>query len=111
MGTNYYAVPNRPSTKEPIHIGKSSWGWRFLFEYQDESWNEPPVIWRNYEEVKEWLHKYTVDSNEFVIMNEYDEIVPYDEFLDLVEQKQKEPLHDIHEDVVDGYRFTKGWFC
>lgn len=111
MGTNYYAVRNKPTVREPIHIGKSSWGWRFLFQYQDDNWAEPPIFWSNYEEVKEWLYKYTVENKEFVIMDEYDNIVPYEEFIDLVEQKQKENLHDIHEDIVDGYRFMKGWFC
>ena len=32
MGTNYYVIPNRPSVEEPIHIGKSSMGWMFLFQ-------------------------------------------------------------------------------
>lgn len=37
MGTNYYLVKNRPSVSEPLHIGKSSAGWRFLF-YKPSIW-------------------------------------------------------------------------
>ncbi len=110
MGTNYYAVRNKPTVREPIHIGKSSYGWRFLFQYQDEKWNEPPVVWHNYKEVKDWLKKYTVDSDEFVIMNEYDEIISYDDFINMVKEKQKTKVHDEHADNVNGYRFTEGWF-
>ena len=32
MGTNYYAVKKRPTIREPLHIGKSSAGWKFLFQ-------------------------------------------------------------------------------
>ena len=31
MGTNYYAVKNKPTVSSPIHIGKSSMGWKFCF--------------------------------------------------------------------------------
>lgn len=31
MGTNYYAVMKKPTIADPIHIGKSSIGWKFLF--------------------------------------------------------------------------------
>ena len=38
---NYYAVKKKPSIdKNLIHIGKSSWGWKFLFQgYQDKELN------------------------------------------------------------------------
>lgn len=72
MGTNYYAVKNGPTTTGPLHIGKSSAGWLFLFHQQEDVWRTPPVIWNTYNQVKKWLHYYTVETNEFVIMNEYD---------------------------------------
>lgn len=31
MGTNYYAVSKKPTVTSPLHIGKSSCGWKFLF--------------------------------------------------------------------------------
>lgn len=112
MGTNYYAVPNRPSMKEAIHIGKSSIGWLFSFQTQNDQWNKPPVIWNTYNQVKEWLKKYTVDSAEYVIMDEYDRIIPFDEFFELVDWKQKDqhcksnPDNFAYSRNVDGYRFV-----
>ena len=112
MGTNYYAVRNRPTTHDPIHIGKSSIGWRFLFQRQNEKYSEPQVIWNTYEQVRDWLKKYTVDSNEYVIMNEYDEIVSFDDLMELIEAKQSEENTDnfAYAENVNGYRFTGEWF-
>lgn len=115
MGTNYYAVRNLASVEMPIHIGKSSLGWKFHFQEQHEIFNEPPVEWHTYDQVIEWLKKYTVESNEYVIMDEYDEIVSLEEFMGLVERKQekfKDNPDNFNYDVknVDGYRFSKGDF-
>lgn len=116
MGTNYYAVKSRPSVQVPIHIGKSSIGWLFNFQSQNEKYTEPPVVWNTYNQVKDWLKKYTVDSKEYVIMNEYDEIVSYEDFINLVDEKQKDPKNLSNKDNftyarnVDGYRFYDGDF-
>lgn len=116
MGTNYYAVKNGPSTKEPIHIGKSSYGWLFSFQAQNEPWNDPPVVWNSITQVRDWLKKYTVDSNEYVIMDEYDDVISFDDFFAKVEAKQNDPHCKNNPDNfsysrnVDGYRFTEGWF-
>ena len=113
MGTNYYAVRNRPTTEEPIHIGKSSIGWKFNFQVQNEKWNEPPVIWNTYDQVYEWLYKYTVKSDLYVIIDEYDEIISFDDFVALVEKKQSENNQDdfTYSKNVNGYRFSDGEFC
>lgn len=46
MGTNYYARVNACDkcglSKEEIHIGKSSWGWKFKIEIQEEFYNDYP---------------------------------------------------------------------
>ncbi len=112
MGTNYYAVKNRPTVCEPIHIGKSSIGWKFHFQSQNHPYEEPPIIWNTYEQVYEWLYKYTVESNEYVIMDEYDEIIPFDEFIELVEMKQQENNEDdfTYARNVNGFRFTDECF-
>ena len=112
MGTNYYAVRNRPSVCEPIHIGKSSAGWKFHFQQQNNKWNEPPIEWNTFPQVRDWLKKYTVDSTEYVIMDEYDRIVPFDEFMELIERKQEEnnPGDFAYARNVDGYRFSEGDF-
>lgn len=115
MGTNYYVVPNRPSVEEPIHIGKSSMGRKFLFQDVNEPYREVPVVWHTYEEVEEWLYKHTVESEQYVIIDEYDEIVSFDELIDLIERKQ-EQFKDNPDDFtycrnVNGYRFYEGDFC
>ena len=116
MGTNYYAVRTKPTTARPIHIGKSSMGWLFLFEVQNQTWADPPVIWNTYEQVKNWLHKYTVEHTDYVIIDEYDEVISYDDFIDLVETKQKDEfcLRNVdnfhYAQNVNGYRFTEGDF-
>lgn len=112
MGTNYYAIPNRPSIREPIHIGKSSYGWKFLFRRRNERWNDPPVVWNTFNQVKDWLYKYTVESQLYVIIDENDEIIPFDDFIEFVESKQDVENEDnfTWADNVDGYRFTDGDF-
>lgn len=112
MGTNYYVVRNRPTTDDPIHIGKNSYGWLFLFEAHNDTWADPPIIWNTFDQVKEWLKKYTIDSTDYVIIDEYDEIVPYDEFVSMVETNQNDVFSLSNEDNfkhcrnVNGYRFS-----
>lgn len=116
MGTNYYAVRNRPTTSDPIHIGKNSFGWLFCFQSHNETWDDPPVVWNSFNQVKDWLKKHTVDSNEFVIIDECDEVISFDDFVKMVEEKQKDehcqsnPDNFKYSRNVDGYRFTDGDF-
>lgn len=102
MGTNYYAVKKKPTIREPLHIGKSSIGWKFLFhevnKYNSFDWD---LEIHTFEQWKEFLK----NNNEIVILNEYDEEVSLIDFLDLVEKKQKEK-NDEYSKNVNGYRFT-----
>ena len=113
MGTNYYVVPNRPSTREPIHIGKSSFGWKFNFQTQNDNWNDPPIIWNTFDQVRDWLKKNTVESDKYVIIDEYDEVIAFNDFIALVTEKQKESNPDdfTYARNVNGYRFTDEEFC
>ena len=113
MGTNYYAVRNRATTEPPIHIGKSSIGWKFGFQAQNNPWHEPPIVWNTYEQVYEWLYKNTVESDAYVIMNEYDEVVSFNEFIEIVEQRQSNnnPNDFTYSRNVNGYRFNDDDFC
>ena len=117
MGTNYYVVKNGPSVQTPVHIGKSSIGWMFNFQDQDEQWRDTPIVWHTFNQVKDWLKKYTVDSKDYVIIDEYDDVVTYDEFVDMVEFKQNDPSCRDNKDNftysknIDGYRFSDGEFC
>ena len=112
MGTNYYAVSSKPTVCHPIHIGKSSMGWKFCFNRVD--------VWDNYisdeplntfPQWKTFLEEQAAAGN-IIIMNEYDEVVSLDEFLALVESKQKENNPDdfTYSDNIDGYRFESGEF-
>jgi hypothetical protein len=112
MGTNYFAVKNGPTVREtPIHIGKSSIGWMFLFQEQGDTWRDVPVEWHCYEDVRNWLKKYTVDSTDYVIMDEYDEVVSFEDLFGLIEAKQNDehcrnnPENFSHCKNVNGYRF------
>lgn len=117
MGTNYYAVRNRPTTCDPIHIGKSSMGWLFLFHDYEDKWNDPPVCWHSYNQVKAWLKEHTVDSDEYVILDEYDKIISFDEFFKMVDSKQNDEQCKSNKENfdycrnVDGYRFDDRDFC
>lgn len=111
MGTNYYAVKNVPTTFEcewRIHIGKSSAGWLFLFQDCE--------YFHTYPQVVKWLDD-NVRSGNYVLMNEYDEVVSVDDFIELVQKKQND-LHcrnnpDNFEYCrnIDGYRFDDREFC
>ena len=112
MGTNYYAVKNKPTVLSPIHIGKSSMGWKFCFHKVcsfENHINDEPL--NTFPQWKKFLEEQTANGN-IVIMNEYDEVVSLDEFLVLVESKQKENNPDdfTYSDNIDGYRFESGEF-
>ena len=113
MGTNYYAVRKRPTTEYPTHIGKSSFGWKFCFQSQNDAWHEPPIVWNTYDQVYAWLYKYTVESDQYVIMDEYDEIISFSDFIKMVKKKQKENNPDdfTYCRNVNGFRFSAKEFC
>lgn len=117
MGINYYLVKNGPTCGSPIHIGKSSCGWLFSFQAQNERWNDPPVIWNTYSQVKDCLRKMTVESTDYAIVDEYDEVIPYEKFVEMVDEKQADEYNQNNPDNftysrnVDGYRFSDEEFC
>lgn len=91
---------------EPIHIGKSSMGWRFLFDHQN--WEH----FSNIEEMKEWLKNSQIES-------EYGQTYSFEEFWEMIEAKQKKfPSHIKKSQrpdwyiIKDGYEFsTSTDFC
>ena len=112
MGTNYFAVSTRPTVCHPIHIGKSSAGWKFLFhrvDICDNYFSNDPL--NTFPQWKRFLEEQTANGN-IVIMNEYDEVVSLDEFLNMIEKKQKE--NNLDDFIccynIDGYRFEDGYF-
>lgn len=115
MGTNYYVVKSKPSVNPPIHIGKSSAGWMFLFHEQDDIWRDPPIVWHSFNDIKTWLEEYVVNKRSYVIMDEYDRTIDYREFIEKIETKQKQdkdnPDNFSFCKNVDGYRFDSSDFC
>lgn len=105
MGTNYYVKNGKEcgncggTGRADVHIGKSSAGWKFCFNPFKKSFKE----W------KEWLIGKT-------IFDEYDREVPFEKFINLVEDKQKrDSTHwDKDEDPkyyetldAEGYRISR----
>ena len=106
MGTNYYTVPKKPTLyPHNLHIGKSSGGWKFLFQgYQD--YELEPFRHVNINSVEDW--KKYLKENDVCIFNEYNEEIFYDEFFDMVEEKQSNNNPDNFSDCanINGYRFS-----
>ena len=87
MGTNYYVRDkNCPfcGRYETIHLGKSSIGWKFLFQANNF------VYYSSWSEMKEWLKDKT-------IKDEYEEKVELEEFTKLIETKHKDPTNWNHQ--------------
>lgn len=105
MGTNYYAVKKKPTIGEPLHIGKSSYGWKFLFQEINKynGFDENLEI-HTYKQWKDFLE----NNDEIVILDEYDEQISAKDFLQMVEEKQKIENKDNFSDCknIDGYRFN-----
>lgn len=98
MGTNYYAIPKveEPQKKaiyeaikkddyetakrlipKPIHIGKSSIGWAFLFNHND---------WKYFHDM-EGLECFLKSST---IVDEYGSQISYHDFFELIHSKANE---------------------
>ena len=104
MGTNYYAVKKKPrivKVYDEIHLGKSSCGWKFVFQEQEQ--------YHNFEEFKDFI----LNSKEYIIKDEYGRKIKPQELLDLIEEKQKENNPDdfTYNKNVNGYRFDDRDFC
>jgi hypothetical protein len=108
MGTNYYTKVKK--CKEcghkptPIHLGKSSGGWTFSFQYNYGKY------YKNIEEMKIWLRDKSIED-------EYGNDINREEFWNMVERKQEEEKlnHSIeyptsYNYLIDGYSFSDGEF-
>lgn len=111
MGTNYYIKTKKCPTcghkEEGTHLGKSSMGWQFTFQANGFQ------HYKNVEEMKEWLKDKEIE-------NEYGEEVSYNDFWEMVANKQKPEYKNHAEEVkkanpyyangiefnIDGYSFT-----
>jgi len=93
--------------REAKHIGKSSWGWLFNFQDQDE--------WHSYEQFKNYITNKD-NMKDKIIINEYNEKLTPKEMLKIIDDKQKDKRNLENPDNfhycrnVDGYRFSSGDF-
>lgn len=107
MGTNYYTATKKCKEcghkPEGIHLGKSSLGWTFTFQYNGGQY------YKNVKEMKKWLKGKKIE-------NEYEEIISHKDFWAMVKSKQKEKSNHAMEVfkvtasdrdfVIDGHSFT-----
>jgi len=103
MGTNYYTKLNECSKcgrYDEIHLGKSSAGWQFTFQYNGGQ------FYKNVKEMKAWLKNKN-------IIDEYGDPVTYTRFWVMVRQKQKTEFKNHAKEypsdydfVIEGYSFT-----
>ena len=106
MGCNYYTKIKECKhcgRYEEIHLGKSSYGWKFSFQYNEGEY------YKNIEEMKEWL-------KDKQIYDECGEKISQKQFWDMVKAKQKEKLahSEKHPDrwnfMIGEYSFSDGYF-
>lgn len=108
MGTNYYAVKKKPTIASPLHIGKSSAGWKFLFHEVKKYWCEydEELEIHTFPQWKKWLEENI--GKEYVMLDEYDREISLKDFFELVEEKQRIENKDNFRNAknIDGYRFS-----
>lgn len=113
MGTNFYTKTDKCKTcghkPEGIHLGKSSGGWQFSFQYNGGTY------YKNVEEMREWLKDKRIED-------EYGGEVSHEAFWAMVAEKQKPEFKNhalemiksdkssYDEQVIDGYSFTDANF-
>lgn len=84
MSTNYYIRKVKPIEVRPeFHIGKRSCGWKALFEsyHSDAQYVYNVGVDRPYVDRVSDI-KALVESGEWEIIDEYDETVTYEQFID-----------------------------
>ena len=124
MGMNYYAriskkqkdiINNNPQISElakycvekfDLHIGKSSWGWRFMFQVQEVFVKGELVTLDTFAKWKKFINREDID-----VFNEDNELVDKKWFISYIQEKQCEAhpnendntySHDFESS--DGYR-------
>lgn len=120
MGTNYYLqIKNTIFDECPLviqerkneiienlklHIGKSSWGWRFLF--QEQEFNGKLINSYEY-----W--KTLLTNPNYEIVDEYNQVIDFKELDKLILSRQNEQKHtylDSHYLSFDGFDFDRTEF-
>lgn len=81
MGMNYHTYAGNSCSHcgrgdEEVHLGKSSVGWDFSLHLH-------PEFYADWESMKQWLKGRT-------IKNEHEAVYTHEQFVEMVERKQKE---------------------
>lgn len=112
MGTNYYVKTKKCEAcghkPDGIHLGKSSAGWQFSFQYNGGQY------YKNVQEMKKWLKDKEIED-------EYGQAVEHKDFWNMVKVKQREKLNQYDyckenypgrscDLKIDGYVFTDAVF-
>jgi len=107
MGTNYclrYDLCNCCNRYNEIHIGKNSYGWKFVFQVDEE--NELVT----YDRWADFL-KLEVERGSKIV-DEYNKEISLKDFIGIVEDKQKDIKNKDHGDYTDNYIDVRGYnFC
>lgn len=104
-----YSVTERFDLRERYskHIGKSSLGWLFNFQDQEE--------WHSYKEFKDYILNEELFKDK-VIIDEYGEEFTPEKMIEFIDIKQNDKRNQENPDNfkycrnVDGYRFSSGDF-
>ena len=100
MGTNYYTKVNECNEcgrHDDIHLGKSSAGWQFVFQYNGGQY------YKDTEEMREWMKGK-------IICDEYGRNVSGDQFWKFVESKQSDTQGGGDATIINGYTFYDSEF-
>ena len=132
MGMNYYAKISKKQKdiisndaeicdlvktcidKYELHIGKSSMGWKFMFQVQNVYNKGGEITLDTFEKWKTFILQDIIE-----VYNEDNELVDKDWLLKFIKDKQKEKHPDSsdkccdtdHFISIDGYRMNKSDFC
>ena len=97
MGTNYYAHINKckccGKAEEVIHIGKTSYGWRFGLDVSENNIE----YFTDYKSFKKFIHSEDID-----LLNEYGDRVTLELLYATIEERKDKQGHEDHAKSVDG---------
>jgi len=111
MSTNYYLKYNICeccNRFDKIHIGKSSAGWQFVFRGHGEDFM--PVL-QTYDQWMDFIENQLYEETAKIV-NEYGKEIEYQEFINMVKEKQENPKNKVHNFTAYNYIDVRGYnFC
>lgn len=117
MTTNYYAVTDEDKRHwEGVHLAQTAGGWKPTIQWHWEpsgcSCHCNVHHYRNYDEFKEYVR------SGYVIKDEFENVINVEEFLDKLENFQKENRRDDYYEsrgsrvwMINGWNFRSGDWC